>query len=126
LQYNLIKSTKKQPNGGEPSAFLSRRMAWSLGFDEDDAFFRTSLEQPLDFDMSVPSVFEGDPWLPPVSSPSPARSLADENAELREAASSLRDRFARVTSVNAHLKAQLEECRSRFRTAMFSGFSTRK
>jgi hypothetical protein len=106
-------------------------MSWELGFDEDDAFFQTSFEQPHLSDSNAPFFFQPDdaaaPQDPIPGVPSePSRNLADENAELRQTASSLRERFAQITSVNANLKSQLEECRSRFRNAIFSGFATRK
>jgi hypothetical protein len=102
-------------------------MAWSFGLDDDDAFFRPAFDAPSDFDPPPVTFFPDDTFAPPSpTSPAASHSLADENAELRETANGLRERFAQITSVNANLKSQLEECRSRFRTAMFSGFSTRK
>jgi hypothetical protein len=105
-------------------------MSWDLGFDDDDAFFRPSFEQPSFFDPSAPLFFQSDEATQPdpISSTTrePSQILANENAELRQTASSLRERFAQITSVNANLKSQLEECRSRFRSAIFTGFTTRK
>jgi hypothetical protein len=105
-------------------------MSWSFGFDDDDAFFRPSFDTPTDFDTSSSLFFQPDEGssnnAAPSASPSTSHTLADENAELRQTAITLRERFADITSVNARLKSQLEECRSRFRSAMFSGFNTRK
>jgi hypothetical protein len=104
-------------------------MSWSFGLDEDDAFFQPSFDHPSFFERGS-SFFQPDEEARTSPSaglaPEPSQMLAHENAELRQTASSLRERFAQITSVNANLKSQLEECRSRFRSAIFAGFTTRK
>jgi hypothetical protein len=45
----------------------------------------------------------------------------EENTELVQKAQSLQGRCHEVTVVNETLKSQLEECRWRFKNAMFSG-----
>jgi hypothetical protein len=51
------------------------------------------------------------------------RSLASENAELRQTAMTLKERFTQIASLNEHLKSQLEECQDKFKNLMFSGFT---
>jgi hypothetical protein len=105
-------------------------MAWDFDLDNDDSFF------PVGFDGRLPglepldnSPFEFGPTKS-MQSPRDSRShpdrnpeaLANENHELRRTESSLTERFAQVSSMNERLKGQLEECRTRFRSAIFSGF----
>jgi len=117
-------------------------MSWELGFDEEDAFFpggfadtsfsgETSFESPAPFFGSATPT-PGPPSVTPASRP-PVRldrdgqSLADENAQLRRTALSLGEKFAQIASLNERLKDQLEECRSKFRSAVCAGFlNTRK
>jgi hypothetical protein len=103
-------------------------MAWDFDLDRDDSFF------PAGFgDFSLP--FEPEQTFnfgttKPIQSPKESKShperdpqaLIHENDELRRTEVSLTEKFAQVSSMNDRLKGQLEECRTRFRTAIFSGF----
>jgi hypothetical protein len=53
-------------------------------------------------------------------------TLSSENAELRRAAMTLRERFGQIASLNENLKNQLDQCRSRFKNLMFTEFGPRK
>jgi hypothetical protein len=118
-------------------------MSWEFGFDEDDAFFPGSIaDSPFDsppfgiepaFDSTADFFANPSPKSPAPPTARPAhlnrdgQSLANENAELRKTARSLGEKFAQITSINERLKGQLEDCRSRFRSAVCAGFhSTRK
>jgi hypothetical protein len=95
----------------------------------DDSFFPASLggdplsffgqpsrsDEPLTFSFKAPE--------PAPPSPRDSRSaLLEENARLKETASSLSEKLSESMSLNQKLKNQLEECRSTFRNAIFSGF----
>jgi hypothetical protein len=137
-------------NNRPPAAFnislpgdgFSTGMTWGLEIDQQDAFFPATFDDPpfaaLDSQPSffdpLPDTFPADyavpsrPSIGPVAFPLGAdgQSLVDQNAELRQTAMSLKERFAQMASLNEHLKTQLDDCRSRFRSAVFSGFSHRK
>jgi hypothetical protein len=128
-------------------------MSWAFGFDEDDSFVPMDFGEPLfdptvdrveDQVSDTPSFF----YLPPQARfvteqqdaggvrevPPPTENnrgigfrdtsvLANENAMLRQTAMTLKERFAQIASLNENLKGQLEECQSKFKNLMFSGFS---
>jgi hypothetical protein len=127
-------------------------MSWAFDFDEEDSFVPMDFGEP-GFDTyddqganplsDPPSFF----YLPQArmsaeeqiagdlrEGPTPTESnrgigardtsvLANENAVLRETALTLKERFAQIASLNENLKGQLEECQSKFKNLMFSGFS---
>jgi hypothetical protein len=113
-------------------------MSWGYEIEQQDAFFPSAFdEQPFDALDSQPSFFDpltdpppSDACLPPLVNVGPVafplgpdgQSLVDKNAELRQTALTLKERLAQMASLNEHLKTQLDECRSRFRSAVFSGF----
>jgi hypothetical protein len=132
---NLDLPFQKNQPGRLPSII---QMSWEFGFD--DAFFPGSFAdasfggppfgpEPV-FD-STPAFF-APPQAKAPSLPSAARpalhlsrdgqSLANENAELRRTALSLGEKFAQIASINERLKGQLEDCRSKFRSAVCAGF----
>jgi hypothetical protein len=115
-------------------------MSWDADFFEED-LFPVSFPEPLlntgpAIDFRPPFVpIPAGTGLAPAQMGSvrsyardlDGQSLANENAELRRTAVSLRERFAQITTVNERLKTQLQECRSKFRNAVCAGFTaTRK
>ena len=125
---------------------------WDFDFDQEDAFVpmnfgNDSFDEPSMFDDSFTSpVFPSDMNVPiqfPATTHQPVKpqtqrtgksiqalddgsDLINENNSLRQTAQNLKKRFTEASNANQTLRAQLEECRSRFKNAMFSGFNTRK
>ncbi|KAH0785018.1 hypothetical protein GPJ56_010964 [Histomonas meleagridis] len=125
---------------------------WDFDFDQDDAFvpmsfatdsfgdsniFDDSFDTPtFSNDINVPIQFPTTTYSTPkpvtktVSRPpqqlDDGSDLINENNTLRQTAQNLRKRFTEASNANQTLRAQLEECRSRFKCAMFSGFNTHK
>jgi hypothetical protein len=111
-------------------------MSWENDFFDEDIFPEPPLSTETAFDFPPPFVpISADTGLASSRLASvrsyprgfDGQSLTNENAELRRTAMSLRERFAQITTVNERLKSQLQECRSKFRSAVCSGFTaTRK
>ena len=53
-------------------------------------------------------------------------SLAEENDQLRQFFTSLKEKAEQAESLNQSLKSQLENCRNWFKNAMFTGISNHK
>jgi hypothetical protein len=100
-------------------------MAWD--FDLDDSFFPPgfgAFSGGFDRTPDVPSFFES-PTKPHPGKAGPdrdSRALAEENDELRRTEVSLTEKFSQISSLNERLREQLDDCRNRFRSAIFSGF----
>ena len=108
---------------------------WDLDFDEADGFvpmsfgdsfdsgFQDFNEQPFE----APSFFQTSQPPVPEAAPAPcpwdSQGLVERNNELRQTALSLKEKFTQMSTLNERLKSQLEECRSNFRSVMFSGFN---
>jgi hypothetical protein len=104
---------------------------WDFDAD-DDSFFPSSLcggsfslfgrpppaQETAEFSFQAPRTAAPDPTSPRDGQ----AALLEENARLRETASSLSEKLSESVSLNEKLKNQLEECRSTFRNAIFSGF----
>ena len=56
----------------------------------------------------------------------PSANLAQENDQLRQFFTSLKEKAAQAESLNQSLKTQLEDCRNWFKNAMFFGFSNKQ
>jgi hypothetical protein len=116
---------------------------WSFQFEDDDSFLpmtfgnegSASLFGPPEDPLEAPVFnFQTRPNPPerpaatyrasPAAQPDQSALLA-ENAQLRQTALSLDERFSQCASLNQRLKSQLEECRNTFRNAIFSGFANR-
>jgi hypothetical protein len=110
------------------------------GFDEDDAFVPVTFgsssafslfaserdpdPDPAEFTFQTP--FQPQPAAQ-VGRPGPCfrdpQTLMDENNALRQTELSMRTTYAERLSQNERLKRQLEECRTRFMTALTSGIT---
>jgi hypothetical protein len=111
-------------------------------FDEDDAFV------PMTFSGSsttfalfgddafaqpapeFPFQTRSHPQLAQISRPSEAQhdaqGLADENNALRQKELTMRATYTERLMQNERLKRQLEECRSRFMSAFYSGINSHR
>jgi hypothetical protein len=110
---------------------------WDFEFAQDDSFLPMSFGSPGTFSLFGPPDepvdapafnFQTPLKIPPPSAPAvqdDRSALLAENAELREKAMSLKERFVQSVSLNERLKSQLDECRLAFRNAIFSGFGNR-
>lgn len=113
---------------------------WDFDFDQGDSFINIDFNN--DDDDNYGNMF-GDFGTSTMAAPEPvmateiqrcqparksgrqtedsSSAIVSENDVLRETAMKLKERFTKASSENQTLRAQLEECRSRFRNAMFSG-----
>jgi hypothetical protein len=103
-------------------------MAWDFDLDTDDSFFRggfASFSHEFEPISDEPSLFTR-PSIPSSvrqTTDQESRGLAEENDELRRTELSLTEKFVQISSLNERLKQQLEDCRNRFRNAIFSGLN---
>lgn len=120
-------------------------MSWDFDFGEEETFTNFFEEADASFvaDASGESFFQAQhPVIveqqiissTPVVDAFPAQSLQDqasqslidENNRLREFFNSLKEKADQVQQQNTVLKTQLNECRSWFKQAMFSGIHSGK
>ena len=130
-------------------------MSWDIDFDDDDAFSNgfdstdsfflggSDQMQPSSFDQTfmnndietepIPTIPQQPLQQISIHNPQPnirnqpqTDNLAEENNQLRQFFTSLKEKAARAESLNQSLKTQLEDCRNWFKNAMFSGISNHK
>lgn len=118
---------------------------WDFDFDQDESFAAgfndpdqilfsgSPIMEPSIFVQ--PEVFQNQTLsVRPIQQTKPIRNtpvasgqdLAQENDQLRQFFSSLKEQAERAESINQSLKSQLEDCRNWFRDAMFTGINTHK
>jgi hypothetical protein len=96
-------------------------MAWDFDFEPDDSFFPPSFVGTA-VSTDAPSLFETPAKPTRQTADRGSRALAEENDELRRTEVSLTEKFVQISSLNERLKQQMDECRDRFRSAVFAGF----
>lgn len=118
---------------------------WDFDFDQDESF-AAGFNEPDQILFSENPVMESSVFLQPeafqmnslnvrpIQQTKPVRNfpapsgqdLAQENDQLRQFFSSLKEQAERAESINQSLKSQLEDCRNWFRDAMFTGITNHK
>lgn len=117
--------------------------SFASGFDGADAMFMagtdsvatSTFENPFSQDFDFSSNITTQP-LQQISLEAQTTSvkasqisqsnLQEENNQLRQFFSSLKEKAEQAESLNQSLKTQLEDCRSWFKNAMFSGIANHK
>lgn len=113
---------------------------WDFDFEQDDSFITSDFVSTDGIDSDFANDFMSDSTMVPPQQITPSNymqyqpmkkttrqttdnssAIVYENDVLRETALKLKERFSRASTENQTLRAQLEECRSKFRNAMFSG-----
>lgn len=129
-------------------------MSWDFDFDTGDSFangfdgadamflagsdslptasFDSSFLQPdTDFDQimtqqPLQQISVQSPQSTAKAQKQPQGNLAEENDQLRQFFTSLKEKAAQAESLNQSLRSQLEDCRNWFKDAMFTGIATHK
>ena len=129
-------------------------MSWDFDFDADDSFTPTfdgadsifvSGSDSLSTDPFDNSFSQSEIDLNQFMTPQPIQqistqnaqstsktvqqsqgSLAEENDQLRQFFTTLKEKAAQAESLNQSLKSQLEDCRNWFKDAMFTGITNHK
>ena len=100
----------------------------SSGFNDcDNIFFQSdSFENINTSALAQEQIETKKETFLPIITQEPSQLLLEENNQLREYVASLKNKAEQVSQVNTQLKGQLEQCRSWFKNAMFSGINTTK